>query len=83
MGNRMEQYGYPSYVGATVLASVLLLTGALGQPAVFALLTVAGLIALVQAIVGQRDRGNASPLRSSCVRQRPSWPCLICSTLCG
>jgi len=46
-------------VGAILLAIVLLLTGALGHLAAAALLVVAGLIALLQAIVGQRDRGNA------------------------
>ena len=59
MGNRIEKYTYPSFVAAILLAGVLLLTGALGHLGVSALLAVAGLIALLQAIVGQRDRGNA------------------------
>jgi uncharacterized membrane protein YccC len=59
MANRIERYTYPSFVGAVLLAIVLLVTGALGHLGVLVLLAVAGLIALLHARVGQLNRGNA------------------------
>jgi type III secretory pathway component EscS len=57
MGNRIERYTYPSFVGAILLAIVFLVAGvSLGAAA---LIGVAGLIALLHARVGLRDRSNA------------------------
>lgn len=58
MGNRIERYTYPSFVGAILLAIVLVVTGAPG-PLCAVAFGLAGLIALLYARVGQRDRGNA------------------------
>jgi hypothetical protein len=58
MGNRIERYTYPSFVGAILLASALVVVGAPG-PFAAAVLVVAGLIALVHARMGQLNRGNA------------------------
>jgi len=58
MGNRIERYTYPSFVGAILLAIVLVLVGAPG-PLTAVVLVLAGLIALVHARMGQLNRGNA------------------------
>jgi hypothetical protein len=58
MDNRIERYTYPGFVGAILLAIVLVVVGAPG-PLSAVVLVLAGLIALVHARMGQLDRGNA------------------------
>ena len=58
MGNRIERYTYPSFVGAILLAIVLMAVGAPG-PLAAVVFVLAGLIALVHAKMGQLNRGDA------------------------